>query len=112
MREGQGQKREKEELITGLDVSWMFDKEERRRREERYWYDGLKFEREVYGKNFITYEELKEQVEVDDKTVGTTLELGRDIDYGGSWLKFTEIHKKKAAVFMCGDEFLIKLSFY
>lgn len=94
MREGQGQKQEKKELVTGLDVSWMFDKEERRRMEETYWYDDLKFEKEVFGKDFITYEELKNQVETDNKTVGTTLELGRDAGYGGIWLKFMDVKYK------------------
>lgn len=96
MREGQEEKQGKREVLTGLDVSWMFDKEERRRMEESRWYDNMKYEKEVYGTDFITYKELKEKVEKDGKMVGTALELGGDDFSGGSWLKFTDAKYKDA----------------
>ena len=53
-------------------------------------YDGMYFDGEVKGTDFITYKDLKTQVEASGKTVGDTLELGNDQADGGNWLKFID----------------------
>ena len=57
-------------------------------------YDGMYFDGEVKGKDFITYKDLKTQVESGGKKVGTELELGNDTADGGNWLKFTDTKYK------------------
>ena len=53
-------------------------------------YDGMIFDGEVKGTDFITYKDLKTRVEVNGKKVGTELGLGNDTADGGNWLKFTD----------------------
>ena len=57
-------------------------------------YDGMIFDGEVKGTDFITYKDLKTQVESGGKKVGDTLELGNDEADGGNWLKFTDTKYK------------------
>ena len=59
-------------------------------------YDGMYFNGEIKGTDFITYEKLKTQIEADGKKVGAVLELGNDTADGGNWLKFTDTKYKDA----------------
>ena len=59
-------------------------------------YDEMAFLGETKGTDFITYEKLIEDI-IQEKNcyAGTPLELGKDTETGGNWLKFMDFKYKR-----------------